>query len=186
MSVRTTVVLVVILAGLAAYLVWIEPRTGGEAETEQAKVYTVSPEQVVGIEVQSGEASVRLEREAGGAWRFADRAEPVDQLRLQSVSLTGPTVRRTLEGVSDLGQYGLDPPQARVRLKVQDGSEIVLHLGNRSPDASGRYLQRASDGPVYLVDDFWAQDWLRLVSEPPVQATPTPSSEPAAEPTATP
>ena len=176
--------MLVILGGLGAYLLWIEPRTRSQAKTDQQTLYTIDSEQVVEIEVQSGVASIRLEREPGGpfglaqdrAWRFSDRSDPVDQFRVQGVSLTGPTVRRTLEGVSDLGQFGLNPPQALVRLGLQDGAEVVLQLGNGSPDASGRYVLKAAEAPVYLVDDFWAQNMLRLVSEAPVQATPTPEA----------
>lgn len=183
MSYRTTVVLLVVLGALAAYVLWVEPRTRPGAQSQQASVYTVGVEQVTGIEVQSGEVGVRLEREVGGPWRFADgRSDPVDQARLSGLSLGGPTIRRTLNDVSDVGQFGLAPPQATLRLSLQDGGEVVLQLGNRSPDAAMRYVQRDEPTTVYLVDDFWAQAWLRVVSEPPVEPTPTQEPSPTVPP----
>ena len=188
MSYRTTVVLLLVLGALAAYLLWIEPRTRRGPQSQQASVYTVDPAQVTAVEVQSGEARVRLERVVGGPWRFADgRQEPVDQARLSGRSLGGPIIRRTLADVSDLGQFGLAPPQATFRLSLQDGSEVMLQLGNRSPDAAMRYVQKDEPTTVYLVDDFWAQAWLRVVSEPPVEPTPAPiPSPPPAEATPVP
>ncbi len=179
MSYRTTVVLLVVLGALVAYLLWVEPRTRGGPQSQQTSLYAVSPAQVTGIEAESGTARVRLEREIGGPWRFADRRQdPVDQARLSGLSLGGPPIRRTLADVSDLGQFGLAPPQATLRLTLQDGSEVALLLGNRSPDAAMRYVQKEEPTTVYLVDDFWAQAWLRVVSEPPVEPTPAPTPSP--------
>lgn len=66
------------------------------------------------------------------------------------------------ESPTDLTPYGLNPPVAVGEAKLEDGSRVVLHLGNRTPEGSTFYLMKEGDPRLYTV---WMHHGNRLSSQ---------------------
>ena len=89
--------------------------------------------------------------EAG--WSYpADPAFPLDSALLESMAdtLGGVTAYRTIEGVDDLSQYGLDEPEVSVAVTTQS-EDYTLAIGDETAMGGQRYAS-TGDGSVYLVD----------------------------------
>ena len=62
----------------------------------------------------------------------------------------------------NLGNFGLKNPKAEVSLRSEEGQELILYLGNKSPLDEGYYLStNRSDDGVYLVDTYYGEGILR-------------------------
>ena len=66
------------------------------------------------------------------------------------------------ESPSDLTPFGLNPPAAVGEAKLADGSKVVLHLGNRTPEGNTFYLMMEGDPQLYTV---WMHHGNRLSSQ---------------------
>ncbi len=74
---------------------------------------------------------------------------------------SGLSAKRIIEeGPDDLSVYGLDDPQAEVRVDLEDGSVIRYFLGNASPTGDSYYLMKEGDENVYAVRNYPAEAFL--------------------------
>lgn len=177
MSVRTTLVLLALLALLLAYLRFGPPGESSPSPSPQPPLFRLDPENVVALEVQTESGRAKLLRTSpDGPWQLEDGRE-ADQFRVTSLigRMSSPVPRRSLGPVAELAPFGLEPPRARVTISLQDGTATVLLFGDSTPDGTGRYMQLASSSEVVVVDSALADGLFRLVTEPPLAPTPTPS-----------
>ncbi|MFP3154860.1 DUF4340 domain-containing protein [Lachnospiraceae bacterium ZAX-1] len=66
------------------------------------------------------------------------------------------------ENKENLEDFGLANPKAEISLCSEDGQELVLYLGNKSPVVYGYYLStNRPDEGVYLVDAYYGDAMLR-------------------------
>ena len=97
--------------------------------------------------------SLTFTYDADDGWSYpADSAFPLDSALLESMAATlgDVTAYRTIEGVDDLSQYGLDEPEVSVAVATQDG-DYTLAIGDETTMGGQRYAS-TGDGSVYLVD----------------------------------
>lgn len=97
--------------------------------------------------------SLTFTYDADDGWSYpADSAFPLDSALLESMAATlgDVTAYRTIEGVDDLSQYGLDEPEVSVTVTTQDG-DYTLAIGDETTMGGQRYAS-TGDGSVYLVD----------------------------------
>jgi hypothetical protein len=86
------------------------------------------------------------------------------------------TASQVITGVTDLAQYGLDPPELTVTLTISDGQKIILYTGAETPVDNNRYLRPAvADHSVYVVFGFAIDDLRRLLDDPPLTPVPRPT-----------
>jgi hypothetical protein len=60
---------------------------------------------------------------------------------------------RVMEFPSDAGtlkDYGLDSPRSVLELSLDQGSPLVLEVGNQNPAGTGVYVRVNRDGPIIL------------------------------------
>jgi hypothetical protein len=89
------------------------------------------------------------------------------------------TASQVITGVTDLAQYGLDPPQLTVTLTISNGQKITLYTGAETPINNQRYLRtQTDDQSVYLVVGFAIDDFHRMFDRPPLAPTPLPTITP--------
>lgn len=96
--------------------------------------------------------TLRLKRdEATGRWQYAaDPACPIDDAAAQTLARAAADVTASvrLTGVTDLGQYGLDPPALTVET-VTDEAAAVYEIGDTT--ATGEfYVRCGGDDTVFL------------------------------------
>jgi hypothetical protein len=123
------------------------------------------------------------------AWSVMDvPAEEADQTLIQTGAeqLFALNVATTFSAPPPLEQLGLDLPAYRIMLHTEDGSNIVLRVGDMTPTGSGYYVQVDSQPPV-VVTKSGLDTVLNLLKNPPLLPTPTPeATSPSFEPSATP
>jgi hypothetical protein len=184
---RHTLILLAALAALGAYVYFFEMKKPEESSTtaETPKVLAYTPEDITALAVadaQGGTAAVQRGEE--GEWKVIAPVQDVaDPTRLTSLvdRLASLTASRVLTEVTDLAGYGLAAPALTATLTISDGSKVNLFTGDQTPNEAGYYALREGSPDVYIIFSSTVEDLKRLISEPPVQPTPTP--EVAATPT---
>src|SRR5882672_8181747 len=124
---KSTLVLVVVLAGLVAYIFFVDRKKPASGAPEvKAKAFTVDADQIEEIQIKpaSGEAS-RVQK-INGTWQLVEpEKSDADQGQVSNAatSLASLEVTRVVDdNPSDLAQYGLNPPKADIAFKVKGKS----------------------------------------------------------------
>ena len=153
---RSFLVLLTILIGLAAYLYFVESKRDPSAG-DRDKVFTVEAGNIeeIRIKAESGERTVL--RKSGDDWQIvepvtaeSDGAEVsgltsnLSNLEIQSVVEDNPP---------DLGEYGLATPRVEIAFKA-GGQEHTLLIGAKTPPGTDLYAKRANEPRVFLVPSY--------------------------------
>ncbi|HKW85970.1 MAG TPA: DUF4340 domain-containing protein [Nitrospiraceae bacterium] len=155
---RFTILFAVILAGLGAYLYFVElpaERTQVLSETQGKKIVPFEMGEITGLSVRSDTTKVVLAPGENRTWKItaplqtnADSREVDSLLR---ALLLGKVSRVVEEKATALAPFGLEHPS--VVLTVSAGSRReTLSLGDAGPISSTLYAMRASDQKVLLTD----------------------------------
>lgn len=192
MKTRTTLLLVGVFAALLAYVYFGELRrpAPSAATPTPAALWSVTRDDVVGLQVTGGDRETRLVRDADGAWALqAPVADAADEERVSQLlgRLAGITPSRTFtESVGSLEDYGLDQPDLVVVLSLADGRSETLRVGAANPQQTAYYAQVEGSEPVYLISSWIVTSLRELLDQPPVRPTPVPEPTQTPAPTATP
>ncbi len=163
MNFRTTLVMLVLLAGIAGAYLWLRSAGPGTATTPDAAPEAfVTGRDFQAIVLELTGQTIELERQDRGWWqtapvRFPVTGEAVETLINAGLSLTP---RETFSFAADdplvtdqedaLASLGLDPQRATVTFRSDTG-EHRLRLGDTNV-AGSAYLQLPDADAVYLVD----------------------------------
>jgi hypothetical protein len=196
MSIRTTIILLVVLLLLGGYVLWSGQNTDETDETvmeDTASVpllpdVTLADVQTIAVTSADGE-QVSLTRE-DDTWNIiAPVAAPADITQVTQVisDLVNINVTRVITPTEqDLTPYGLDDPGYEVELAGEEGVLAQLYLGTTNPNQTATYVRRDDEEEViYLVSSFTLnslQDWVTTL---PVEPTPMPEPTPVPTPATT-
>jgi hypothetical protein len=154
-----TWVAVAVLAGLGAYIYFVESKKPAADEKKKEKLFTLdkSKAREIDIRPREGEA-VRLVKE-GGTWKMTEPQKAVadDQAADSLVtSFEGLEVDETVvEQAAHLADYGLEKPVRAVTIRVDGVTEpFTLDLGDKTPDGSGVYAKLPSKPRVFTVASY--------------------------------
>lgn len=146
----------VILLGLVALIVFVEPPEGG-ADEEGAVAWErlwpeAKTESATRIELLRGGEQLLLV-EQGEDWKvgLGDATPYLADARKVSTLLDDVLLLETsaLEGEAGrLEDYGLAPPVAVVTVALEDGGRLALRVGRDTPVGYGTYVQKEEGGPV--------------------------------------
>ncbi|MFQ5527896.1 MAG: DUF4340 domain-containing protein [Thermoanaerobaculia bacterium] len=166
---RTLLVLFLVVAGLAAFVWFIErDLPSSEDRREQSrKLVVLDPGEVDEVVLDTGGERVHLER-------VADRDSAVTEWRLVDPPLgraDAEEVLVLLEGIADLEkqrtleegsreELGLTQPRARVRLGGESVA-LTLSLGSRVPASENSIAEVGAGPPFYVVSDSFFSDIAR-------------------------
>ena len=184
MNQRTTVILVLVLAALAGYMIWSgrsAPAIDTTATPAKIAVLQLAVADIRSIAVRSSGAQVLVERDGGG-WRVsAPQPGPADTFRVTDVisGLAKLSATQTITpSGQDLAPYGLDKPAYEVAIQAAGGAPATLRLGAKNPAGTATYVQRADAPTIYLIDDAVIDTVERWATDPPLQPTPEPTAPP--------
>ncbi len=105
-----------------------------------------TPADVTNIRLERAGQVLEAERQSGG-WRETEPPGAIDEF-LKNMAQMG--ILSEIPATSgDLKDYGLEPPNAIVRLQFGDHPPLSLAIGDRNPATTGVYA-RVADGPVIL------------------------------------
>lgn len=145
--------LLVVLAAvcIAAVIVSTTERKQEQIRSEGITALSLDADSVTALSWEYAGNSFAFHRDEGGTWLYdKDEAFPVNQSVISSLLAVFSDFRTdfTIEGVTDLSQYGLDDPTAAIHLETADGAYDVL-VGDESQMDAQRYVS-LGDGSVYL------------------------------------
>jgi hypothetical protein len=153
----STIVLVVVLAGLGAYIYFVDSKRPAGGIEEKQKVFTVEADKIEEITVTTENETSAL-RKTDGTWRLtAPLASDADQSEASTVtsSLASLEVNRIVdENAANLAEYGLAEPRIKVAFKAAGGGAGELHLGDKTATQSDVYAVKPGEKRVFLVQAF--------------------------------
>ena len=122
MRLRTTVILIILLLGLGAYVYWVElPKA--EQEAKKKTLFDFTAANVTEVDLTYADREIVLKK-PGEEWRLAKPIDsPADQTTAKNLvnAIAECEVKKTLdETATDLPQYGLEPPFVKVTVKNVD------------------------------------------------------------------
>jgi hypothetical protein len=133
----------------------------------------------VDVRVAGGSRVTELERATPREpWRLSrPRPAPADSSGAQYLmsSIEAIKVLNTIDQPQPASAYGLDRPREVVACRVMSGRSYNLSVGNQSFDGSGYYSQKTGDSRVYVISSVAVDEFDKVLAEPPVQPTPSPT-----------
>ncbi|HEB77969.1 MAG TPA: DUF4340 domain-containing protein [Methylothermaceae bacterium] len=156
---RSIIVLLVLVAGLGAWVAWLQSRP----EPEEPKLADLDPQAIGRITVRYEDRMLRFRRQGDGWQMQQPLTAPADSYRIEQILQLPQATSHGRYAIpeSDRSRFGLAPPKAEIEL---DGH--TFRFGQQNPIDFRRYVQ-LDDGPVHLIDDTLfhllsspASDWL--------------------------
>jgi hypothetical protein len=153
----STIALVLVLAGLGAYIYFVDSRRPAGGVEEKQKVFAVESDKIEEITVTAdGETSTL--RKADGAWKMtapvAVDADTTEATSLASAISSLEINRVVEENASNLAEYGLAEPRIKVAFKGAAGAAGEIHLGDKTPTQSDVYAVRPGEKRVLLLQAY--------------------------------
>ncbi|MCA9470854.1 MAG: DUF4340 domain-containing protein [Nitrospirales bacterium] len=155
-SYRLTIILAIVLAGIGAYIYYVDvPASEQAIEVKEAarELLPLDDRRITHFTMKTAQDSLVFSRDEQGRWLITEPlVAPADGREVRKIlrALTLGTIERVIqEQAADLEQYGLDPPHMTVTLT--DGQQtMTLDLGNPGPFSSSLYVRKVSDNSVVL------------------------------------
>jgi Domain of unknown function (DUF4340) len=159
-SFRSIAVLGALLAGLVAYLYFVDSKKPvGDAE-EKAKVFAgLEADKIEEIKIDTVAGDTAVVQKAGDGWKLVSPTPArADESELSSITsnLASVTIERVVdEAPANLGDYGLKEPVVQVSFKTKGAKNYrTLNLGTKTPAGSDMYARVDGDKRVFLVQSY--------------------------------
>ena len=157
----STIALIVVLAGLGAYIYFVDSKrpatTAVEGEPAREKFFSVETDKINEIRLTVKGQPMLLRKEEGG-WKMIEPiavdADPPEALGMAQAISSIESVREVVENPSDLAQFGLAEAPIQVEFKAEGGASGSFKLGNKNPQQSEVYAMKGGDNTVVLVSSF--------------------------------
>jgi hypothetical protein len=155
---KSTLLLLVVLLGLGAYIYFVDSKKPvGEADAKEKAFAGIKADDIEEIQIKSAMGETSRLRKSDGNWRIV---EPVmadtDQGELSSITSTLPEldIQRTVtEEPSDLKRYGLDPVRIEVTFREKGKTdEHHLFIGDKTPTGTDVYARTQDRKRVILLN----------------------------------
>jgi hypothetical protein len=170
---RTILVLLILAAGLGGFFYYdtysLAPRRE-KVESAKGRIWTVEPKDVEAVTVARKGETLRLKRAADGGW---DMLEPIKTRGDRAVvddMVTGLATARMDREIdpnpAKPADFGLDPPEAEVKLEVKGRAEpLVLRVGSKNPTGVWVYAREGGKPAVITLSESIARDASRPVAD---------------------
>ncbi len=148
----------VVLAGLGAYLYYIEiptQRTEEQTKVRQAKVLPFEEQDITGLTVNANGQTIVLAPGSAHGWSITaplkTDADPREVQALIRALVTGTITRVVEEQATALAPFGLETPSAHITVAAGARQE-TFSIGDIGPLSSTLYVLRESDHKILLTD----------------------------------
>lgn len=158
----STLALVVVLAGLGAYIYFVESKrpaatSSVDGEPAREKFFTVETDKINEVKL-TYKGQTTLLRKAEGGWKMIEpvqaEADPPEAISLAQAIANLESVRPVVDNPSDLQQFGLADPPITVEFKAEGGVSGSFKLGGKNPTQTDIYAMKGGDNKVVLVSSF--------------------------------
>jgi len=157
---RSLLVLLVLAAGLGAYIYFVESKRDlADPEAKKDKVFSVETGKIEEIEVRGVSKETTTVRKTGDTWQVvAPITAEADQSVVSSLvsSLETLEMQKSLEdNPASVAPFGLEPPRMAVSFKVAgESSPRRLSLGNKTPTGSDLYARVEGQPKLFLISGY--------------------------------
>lgn len=157
---RSTLVLLVVLGGLAGYIYFVDAKRDPAAADAKPKAFVeLTADNIEEIQIRNGSGETSRVQRAGGSWRLvAPNAADADAGVIGTVTSNLATleVQRVVdENPADLVQYGLNPARIDVAFRLKDQKDFQhLLVGEKTPTGGDLFAKRPEESKVFLVSSF--------------------------------
>lgn len=152
MRFRTTILLILVLAGLGAYVYFVE-YPHAEQEAKKKTLFEFKADDATQVTLDYGDHKIVLKK-SGDDWRITEPLDaPADATSVKNLvsAIADCEVKRELTDASaDLSLYGLDKPFVTVSVKLRDKDLPPFMIGKNTPVGFSTYVQRTDDKKIQL------------------------------------
>ena len=160
-GVRSLLVLIVVAAGLGAYLYFVDTkREPGDAPEKKAKVFSVEADKIDELTIKSESGETTTLKKNGKDWQVVSPAEngasAVDQTEVSGITTNLATLeeqRVIEEKAGDLKEFGLAQPRIEVAFKAGAAGQ-KLQIGSKTPTGGDVYAKIDGQPKVFLISSF--------------------------------
>jgi len=157
----STIVLIVILAGLFAYIRFdVATQPSLLVAKEEKVLASVESDKLDGLRIRSESGETTTLKKSDGGWQVVDPiAAPADESKVTAITSGLPSislVRVVDDKPTDLENYGLAKPRIDVGFKTS-GDKDYRHLliGEKSPVGGDVFAMRSDEKRVVLISANW-------------------------------
>lgn len=152
----TTLLLVVVLAGLGGYIYYLEQRDPAAEADANESAFDVESDQIQELRIAVADGDTTLARRADNQWRLVEPVEAeadTSELNNMATTLASLDVQRIVdENPGDLAQFGLEQPKIEIAFRTSaEGEPQRLQVGDRTPTGGDVYAKKAGENRVFLV-----------------------------------
>jgi Domain of unknown function (DUF4340) len=149
----TTIILVLVLAGLGAYIYFVESERPAGGIEDREKVFAVEADQIEQVTVTAKGETTTLTK-TDGVWKItAPVTADADSTQVSSLTtaISALEINRVLdENASNLAEFGLADPRIKVAFKA-GGTSGEIHFGETTPTQGDMYAVKPGQPRVFLV-----------------------------------
>jgi hypothetical protein len=153
----STLILLAVLAGLVGYVYF--GNTEAPAADAKAKAFTVSPENIVDVQIRTIDGETARAQRIDTSWQVTEPekadADPTAVAAITS-SLASLEVQRVVdENPGDVKQYGLEPARLEVAFREKDKKDVQrLLIGEKTPTGGDLYARTPGQNRVFLISSY--------------------------------
>jgi hypothetical protein len=154
---RTLLVLVVVLAGLGAYIYFVQSKKPAEGDLPSTpKVFQVASDAIEDLTIKAENGDKTTLKKSNKIWYITDPVSaPADETEVSGILTTLATVdiaRTVEESPKDLKQFGLAEPRVDVGFKVAGGKAFQhLLIGDKTVTGGDLYAMKPGEKKVFLI-----------------------------------
>jgi Domain of unknown function (DUF4340) len=153
---KTTLALVLVLAGLGAYIYFVDSKKPVGDPAKEKAFTGVTLEDIEELEIKSESGERSRVRKSDGQWRLVEPvAADADQGELTAIANALPDLeiqRVVEENPPDLKRYGLEMPRIEVGFRKKGSKDFNrLKIGDRTPTGNELYAQTPDSKRVILL-----------------------------------
>ena len=170
---KSILVLLILAAGLGGFFYYdtytLTPRRE-KAESAKGRIWTVEPKDVERVTIARKGETVRLQRTADGGWEMLEPVKTRGDRGTVDDMVTGLATARMDREIdpnpAKPADFGLDPPEADVKLEVKGRPEpLVLRVGGKNPTGVWVYAREGGKPAVITLSESIARDTTRPVAD---------------------
>jgi len=155
---RSTIALIVVLAGLGAYIYFVSWKTPqGDTGKKQERVFAgLESDKIEEIKVASAAGDATTLKKQGGGWQVVQpivaKADDSEISGITSALSSVEMVRVIDENPASLNDYGLSNPRIEVDFKATGDKDYRrLLVGEKSPTGADLFAKRNDEKKVFLI-----------------------------------
>jgi hypothetical protein len=157
---RSTALLALVLAGLAAYIWFVERKREPANPDAKAKVFAdLKADAIEELTIRSSKGDTTTLKKEGGTWRITSPiSAEVDAAEVSAITsglVSLEDQRAVEENAKDLAAFGLSPAKAEVSFRLAgEAQPRQLALGEKTPTGGDMYAKLGTGNRVFLVSGF--------------------------------